>query len=547
MYPKTSLLLLAIALCTCAFAADNPPRVLYSNDTTHILSSPSPFKPDKGGSFNETILRASIDEAKGAHVAQLLQPGLGWVPWWKSEFLPIQKHVEFLQKRGAKPNRFEKFVLEGGDMIAVLIDECKKIGRPSFVSIRMNDTHHVMRGNRAKTPEEKEKKMAEFQLFADHPEARIGLSKTTKMEQHPYAMDWGNPTVREYKYKLIEEICKNYDFDGLELDFMRQWILFNPDRTTQKERMQIVTAFVKRIRQALDKYAPEGKHRWLCVRIPGYIDACEQSGFDLKALAEAGVDMFNMSSHYNTDFQLQVPEAKKIVGKDKYVYGEVHFAHAQGKKSPGGPPYLRRSTPIQLYTYANLVYARGGDGVSFFNFPYYRGTHSLTDVPGEPAEPPFEVLDHIGDPDWVSQQPQQYVLGTLRNSPRHQGRPLIKPFVIGKQETLILDMAPPKGGWQADAKLRIQGRESLKDTAFEVVFNGKKLAPTKDVSNPFGEPYSVATGQPDDYLAWTIPLKYLRDGQNTIELTQTKGKPAHIFYIDLSIPQKQTPPAQSAE
>ncbi len=533
--PPLSLRFAVLFACVCALNAAQPPyRVLYSNDTTHISSSPSPFKPEPAG-FQEEFLRASISEAKGADTVQMLQPGLGWVPWWKSEHFPMEKHAAFLATVGHRLNGYENYVLRGGDMIAVLLDECKKINRAAFVSIRMNDTHHVMRGNRAKNPEDKERMMSEFALFVEHPEARVDMSKTTKIEQQPYAMDWASPFVREHKYRLLEEICKNYDIDGLELDFMRQWVMFNPDRTSEKERTDIITEFVASIRKALDDNAPNGKHRWLCVRVPGYLWTQKQAGIDLKRLADVGVDMFNIAGHYNTDFQIETQQAKKIVGPNKFVYAEAHFAHARGPKSPGGPDYLKRNTPIQFYTFAHVQYARGIDGVSFFNFPYYRGTHSPTDVPGEPAEPPFEVLEHIGDPQWVARQPQQYVLGALRNQPRRDTpRPFEKKMKAGQAETLMLDMAPPAQGWKLDGKLRIQSRESLQGCEFEVRLNGRKLTATADVSNPLPDPYSVAQGDPEDYRAWIVPQTAPKNGINTIEIKQTKGAPAPLFYLDIS-------------
>ena len=64
-----------------------------------------------------------------------------------------------------------------------------------------------------------------------------------------YAFDWSHPEIREYKYKMLEELCTNYDFDGLELDFMRFWHFFNPLRTTEAERKSILTDFVGSVRQ----------------------------------------------------------------------------------------------------------------------------------------------------------------------------------------------------------------------------------------------------------------------------------------------------------
>ena len=61
-----------------------PYRVLYSNDTTNILSCVSPWHR-AGAPFRPEMLEATVDEVAGLGVdAHLLQPGLGWVPWWQS-------------------------------------------------------------------------------------------------------------------------------------------------------------------------------------------------------------------------------------------------------------------------------------------------------------------------------------------------------------------------------------------------------------------------------------------------------------------------------
>ena len=80
-----------------------PYRVLFSNDTTNILTCKSPYNehgcmgidPQTGKqsfrscSFDATKLEATVDETASIGVdVHMLQPGLGWVPWWKSRHYP---------------------------------------------------------------------------------------------------------------------------------------------------------------------------------------------------------------------------------------------------------------------------------------------------------------------------------------------------------------------------------------------------------------------------------------------------------------------------
>ena len=49
-------------------------------------------------------------------------------------------------------------------------------------------------------------------------------------------LNWAIPEVRAHKFALIKELCTNYDFDGLEMDFMRFYALFALDQTTSAQR-----------------------------------------------------------------------------------------------------------------------------------------------------------------------------------------------------------------------------------------------------------------------------------------------------------------------
>ena len=69
-----------------------PHKVLFSNDTTNILTCVSPYHK-KGESFQEKMLEAPVDETSGIGVdIHLLQPAHGWVPWWQSKVYSIQEH-----------------------------------------------------------------------------------------------------------------------------------------------------------------------------------------------------------------------------------------------------------------------------------------------------------------------------------------------------------------------------------------------------------------------------------------------------------------------
>ena len=40
------------------------------------------------------------------------------------------------------------------------------------------------------------------------------------------AYDYGQAAVRDLTFRRIEEVCQNYNVDGIELDFFRHGVLF---------------------------------------------------------------------------------------------------------------------------------------------------------------------------------------------------------------------------------------------------------------------------------------------------------------------------------
>lgn len=214
------------------------------------------------------------------------------------------------------------------------------------------------------------------------------------------------------------------------------------------------------------------------------------------------------------------------------VYLEMTYCTSLERILPGGLQVLRRTTDQQFYITGNLVYARGGDGVSLFNFVYYRDNRLIK---GPFHEPPFHLLEHLGDPSWLARQPQHYFWGNVQNVPPIPNRPIPRKILQGQRVTFTLDMAPPRGGWKSDGKLRIQGKEPLRDSQWRAIFNGDDLKLTVDVSEPYPNPDPNALGTPNRYKAWTVPVGLLKDGGNSIEITMTEGDPVEIRWLDLAV------------
>lgn len=508
-----------------------PYRLLYNNDTTNTAGVISPWH-EAGEAFREEMLIASIEEVAGTGVdAYMLSPGMGWVPWWQSAVDPdfydwwrARTGLE-VEGWGSPPNGYDRYVDAGGDMVQVLVDTCRKHTMAPFVSLRLNDVHH-QEWYDCKS----QRSLVSCRLYAEHPEWLIdpdhpGIKGYCKRR----GMNWAIPEVRAYKLALLCELAEKYDLAGLELDFLRDETLFRDD-TPGDERIEIITDFVGQVREALD--AQPGPRRHLCVRIPSQVTAQPQVGLDVAKLHKAGVDMFNLSGWYHTTQHFDVTPVREQV-EDAAVYVELthstgfhpYFLGHQNYGTNGDP----RTSDQQFYTTAEMALAAGADGLSLFNFVYYRMGHTV-DIPV--MEPPFHVLPKLNDTAFLQRQDKYYMLaGTVyhKQLPRRLKREERTAF---RMQMLSPRQPDAKG---ADGRLRLHLREPCTETlAVTVEFNGQQLTPSDDVTRFHGNPFDRMISPLPNRTSYVLPAALIVAGDN--ELTVRASDEAEIVYVDATLP-----------
>jgi len=198
----------------------------------------------------------------------------------------------------------------------------------------------------------------------------------------------------------------------------------------------------------------------------------------------------------------------------------------------GGDNFLfLRTIDQQYYTTAHMAYRRGIDGMSLFNFVYYRD-HG---VPGRGPfnEPPFHVLKHLADPQWLAKQPQSYF--QAENWFTTDTGQLPVRFEKGDARTFELDMAPTEHQ-STDGVFRLMAAEDLSNRRWMAKVNGTTLEPTAYVHKPLDHPYEAGMGEPAAYACFKCPRRLVRDGINKIALILEDGSPATVRYWDLVLP-----------
>ena len=504
--------------------AKPPFKVIYSNDFTNT-GIVTPWHK-KGEPFHPDHLRASVREAKGVGV-HMLQPAHGAVPWWPSKLYTLNEHHAWWARNyGIEPAKLRfpgvhHYVLDGGDPFEDFVDQCRSVGQTPFISMRLNDTHHL---HHAETPRNTRGIHSISQFYVEHPEWRLGTVGT--------GLDWSIPEVRQHMFAFIQEICEHYDLEGFELDFMRFPSFFKED-VPLDNRTEIITRFVTDVRALLDRTAKPNQHRWLCARVPCLLDMHADIGIDLPSMVDAGVDMVNLSPSFFTFQTHDVAKIRRLV-PDVALYLEMCHCTMTGQRltTTGGDNFMYlRTTDQQFYTTAHMAYRHGIDGMSLFNFVYYRD-HG---VPGRGPfnEPPFHVLEHLADRDWLAKQSQWYFLA--ENWFTKSTGQLPSRFAKGDARTFELDMAPTEHQ-STDGVFRLMTAEDTSKCQWMVKFNGTTLEPSDYVQKPLAHPYESGMGEPAQYACFKCPRVLVRDGINKIALILEDGRPVTVQYWDLVLP-----------
>lgn len=514
-----------------------PYRVIFSNDTTNITTCVSPYHK-KGETWLPEMLQATVDEVAGHGVdAHFIQLAHGQVPWYRSKVYPMEEHHRWWREHfGIDPENdafnvggVHRYILEGGDPLQIFIDRCRETGQAPFVSMRINDAHHVENVN---TPGNTKGIHSISRFYAEHPEWRLGHD-LTKWNQRVY--NWAIPAVRDFYFSLISEQCLMYDIDGFELDFMRHPYFFRQDETTSAERRRIITDFIKRVRGVLDE-GSNGKRRWLCARVPSAANAFDSIGLDLNAMCDAGLDMVNVSSSFFTEQQTDFKQIRQSVPQATMYYEMCHSTWNGKRVAKGYDAFtFRRTTPEQYETTAHQAYQHGADGISLFNFVYYR-EHGRGER-GPFNEPPFHVIDHLGDSAYLANQPQHWFFTKGWRSDFDGDRFKMPQTVkVGSTLEIQFDLSEPKGGWQQGGRLRIQGENNLDDTMWSVKFNDLPLIPSPDKSEPYTDAYPPLLGEPPMIQAWDVPAKCAKHGKNTLSIQLNEANASQqLDYIDLAL------------
>ncbi|MFZ2642824.1 MAG: family 10 glycosylhydrolase [Verrucomicrobiia bacterium] len=464
-------------------------------------------------------LAAQFDPIENTQVDTIVCCPMGW------RFYNYPSQVDLTWKEPNKHPRdlqlyagWKKMVdnlAAGGDPLKDALKLARKQKKRFIVSFRMNDNHYV----------HKEQFPTHNNFWRDHPEYRLGKDSGTRHVLGSMSVfNYSVPQVRDFYFAVLEEICTNYDVDGVELDFQRAPRFFH-DNELDAGRA-IMTAHVKRIREMLDKAGQSrGRRLQLGARVLPSVQANYDVGLDVLAWDAAGhLDSITVSSSYvqTADVGIEGFVARR---KNAKIFGELNYLHVQ-IAGTGHDSNDRRYVTPETYRAATLSFLeRGVDGVSFFNtycVPRPELKKLLSDL-----------LTHFKDLDTLKRSDKLY---TCYATPATMfGR----VFPARNEKSFEMFIADELPGRCKNAILRFETKASCKDIRVEAWLNGTKLdAHTPDAVELF-PPVSInkASPNPENLKYFSAPLSALKFGINavTVKKTDNTRQPCNFTAAELAL------------
>lgn len=336
--------------------AARPGRLIMNNDGCDCL-----YFPRNLAATPENFLKLRTSDLAGTQVDSIaycsISSGFG-------QFTHDTRTGEILEHSPSdfgiapdKRNVARDLIDFGQDPLRLVAGFCRTNGLECFWSIRMNDTHDVAH--------RKEKPYFLFPgLKVKHPDWLVG----DEIKRTPYgrwsSVNYALPQIRDLAFQHIQEVCRNYDVDGVELDYFRHLCYFpgvaNGGRASDEERAMI-TDLMRRIRSMTEAEGlRRGRPFLLSVRAPDSPDFCRDLGLDVDQWMSEGLfDIFIPSGYFRLhDWSRSID------------WGQQHGVRVIPCITDTRVPHETRFRRMSIESYrarAANAWAAGADGLQLFN------------------------------------------------------------------------------------------------------------------------------------------------------------------------------------
>lgn len=558
-------------------------RNLFNGDCNFLFYNPELWQPE-GGTYSAKAIHRYFGAIAQAGVDTLLinpNTQVAWYPSKKLEYLMTNYQrgdLAFTRSvaaglAGMTPKLTEKFstnmvemldhyldLAEAGvDWLAESAKACRARGMSPWLSYRMNATHF---SSAPDCP-------VNCRLFGD-PQNRLSgrIPGAALASQAAWiGLNYGRKPVRDYMLAMMREGIEDYDYEGLEMDWLRHPVCL--EATASERDVAMMTDWFAEVHALTKARRPDYV---LGVRAPANLPYLRSIGIDLKELARRGlIDYCTFSNFWQTAWEMPLDALRRQLGPDLTIYGGMEDApnwletHAPSlRERPAGPDVqlagdnafhakakpeepLRVRGTRYLTASAELIRANaagklvlGADGLEQFNF-------FVTDqvrVPGLRAD--YSALRGLGQLDQLRGREKHYAFNTASVlSTKIWDVPEQLPVRIGPKHRRALRI--PLCAEPADAGL-VLVVQVIADSAHPggdcgVSLNGRwpvfARVATEDLLFPAG-PYARHV---DEHIAWnyTLDCAVIQDGWNEVVLYNDSADDLSIVGVELGIMRPKAP------
>lgn len=478
-------------------AAHRERRVIFNNDGNEPVYLCENNTPGE-------LLRHRTADIAGTHVDSI------FYCTWSSGFGMFTHGTEVgsvfdTQEALFSKNRITEMLAAGTDPLEVVADFGKRNDIEVFWSFRMNDTHD------ASSAEYGPIMFRANALKQKHPEWLIGTPENRPKFGGWTAVDFGRPEIRDLATRYVEEVCRNYDVDGIELDFFRHPVFFKRAAQTgtpcTDQERALMTQMMRQIRKVTET---EGRKRGrpilVAVRVPDSVDYSRDVGLDIEHwLAEDLVDLMVVSGY----FRLNPWRTSVELGREHGVPVYPSFDESRVRD----PESKKLRTTAAAYRGRTLAARHAGaDGVYLFNA--FNPKDPIWNELGAPAK--LLTLDHDY---FASIRGEGRAAGGALPHREYQNVPTLNPaspkrlrpgdaaeveFQSGS------DFAEADAGSTPRVTLRLRFDELTSEEAIAVTLNG----------TPLGSPRAVG-----DWLGFSVQPGQLQLADNVVRVTLSAGAP----------------------
>jgi hypothetical protein len=420
-----------------------------------------------------------------------------------------------------KYNHVGSFIEQGTDALEIMVDFCHAHEMECFWSYRMNDTHDVSQlyGPLFFSPW-KEK----------NPELLVGSKDNPPPFGRWTSVDYSHQTVRDRMFSFAEEVCRNYDVDGIELDFFRHPCFFKSvawGEDASAQELEMMTDLMRRIRRMTEEVGMErGKPILIAIRIPDSAGYCEAIGLDVERWMEDDlVDMVFPTGYWRLN-----PWEYSMDWRDRFNV-KVYAGLSRPRLVIDGPPNNRkyRESNAAYRGWASQLWESSPDGIYLYNYVNLDREHLTGPVFNELGSPAtlrgndklyFQTYKSFIRASWYLHDADRFLNRTLINGEH----PLV--FFPGSEAEAELTVSEPalkQGDAPEDmrAELWLWIENIAAPEQIQVRFNGTLLSiASATLPSPSHEAFikKERQGILDNagWVAYEVDPSLIHDGSNRI-------------------------------